>query len=298
MRSALLSIFALLVVSGSTPVPSLPAASVAEAILSARADEAIHAVSPTPRSKATRKQTQTAALAKRALLARSIRLEYPSDTSSEILPVVAHPDIREHHQRLASQVLRAMPAHCLSNLERFYVRYDNPKHRGLASKSSIILDGNVDDTEFMALLVHEFGHVADLGCVTGGRDGASPSAYKDGKEVIWSDDPSAEFYAISWRSSKKWNVTTKKQDFVSGYAAWDPFEDFAESFAYYLLHRESFEERAEDNPAIAAKLAWFQKYMFSTDARVATGGSNWTGVVPWDVTKLPFTWNATNIALR
>jgi len=122
-------------------------------------------------------------------------IKFPSP-SVELLPVVNQEDIRIHHREIADNVLRSLPAECTKKLENFYVRYDKPKRRGLAGKKSIILDGTVPDDEFVALLIHEFGHITDLGCMEGSKEKA-PSGYKDGSEIIYANDPKFAYSNIS-----------------------------------------------------------------------------------------------------
>ncbi|MBU2259099.1 putative zinc-binding metallopeptidase, partial [Patescibacteria group bacterium] len=206
------------------------------------------------------------------------------------LPVVDQKDILLRHKILANEVLRSFPSACVAQLKNFYVRYDNPSRRGLAGKTTIILSGKVADDEFKALLVHEFGHITDLGCMNG-TDTHRPSPFKDGAEVINMDDPSVSFYSVSWTDSKTKRPGSSEEDFVSGYASWDPFEDFAETFAYFVLQKDAFRERARENPVIAAKYRWMQQNAFNNYSPIATGEHEWTGEVPWDVTKLAYSWN-------
>ncbi|MBI3332121.1 hypothetical protein HYZ99_04145 [Candidatus Peregrinibacteria bacterium] len=206
------------------------------------------------------------------------------------LPVVDHPDIREEHKAIADEVIRLLPAACQKQLKNFYVRYDNPEQRGLAGKSSVVVSGNVPADEFRALLIHEiFGHMLDLGCLRGTAL-SGPSGFKDGAEVIYQDDPSVAFYSISWTDAHTQKRGAKKADFVTGYAAWDPFEDMAESIAYFVLQEEAFRARAKNNSVLAAKLAWIETHVFQSDISVAAGLHTWNGEVPWDATKLPYVW--------
>jgi hypothetical protein len=217
----------------------------------------------------------------------------PQPKVETLLPVVDQQDIALKHRRIADEVLRIMPKVCRDSLKNFYVRYDNPKQRGLAGKNTLILSGNVPDSEFRALLIHELGHVFDLsetkGCL-GGTSTAGVSEFRDGVELIYKDDPSLLFYRISWTGEKASKASSKPQDFVTGYAAWDAFEDFGESMAYFVLHNELFRQRSLTNPALAAKYQWFQTYLFPEGVNVATSNESWTGKVPWDATKLSYTW--------
>jgi len=211
----------------------------------------------------------------------------PAPGTSPFLAVVNQPNISLKHRTLADDVLRSLQPECLSALKNFYVRYDHPTQRGLAGKSSMIIDGSVPDSEFMALVVHEFGHITDLGCVRGDPS-SGESAFRDGSDRIYSDDPSVSFYAISWNSPSVQKPGTQSADFVSGYAAWDPFEDFAETYAYYVLQRPAFAARARENDTIARKFQWMKDHVNIDD--IATGLSVWNDTVPWDVTKLAYSW--------
>lgn len=207
--------------------------------------------------------------------------------NSPLHPAVSQPDISPHHQQIADEVLRTLPASCRDALHDLFVRYEKPKHRGLSGKHVIILDGTVPDYEFRALLIHELGHITDLGCLEG--TSGSLTAFRDGRDSMLSDDPSLSYYRISWESASQKRANTRPEDFVSGYAASDVFEDFAEGFVYYVLQREAFQARAKENRAVALKLRWFDRY-FGSDFTVASSLSPWKEKVPWDVTKLRYEW--------
>lgn len=218
----------------------------------------------------------------------------PSPRIQPLLPVVDQDDIKDHHRKIADEVLRSLPEQCRGNLKNFYVRYDNPESRGLGGKDTIILSGNVPLDEFRALLIHELGHVFDLNqnvdCL-GGSPSAGASEFRDGKDIVYNDDPSLEFYRISWVAPKVQKSTANPEDFVSGYAAWDVFEDFAESLTYFVLHNDAFRQRAQTNEVLAAKYAWFQRHLFPQTPSLATGYAPWRNDVPWDITKLPYDWH-------
>lgn len=75
-------------------------------------------------------------------------------------------------------------------------------------------------------------------------------------------DPSDSFYAISWDSYKVKKKGAKLADFVSGYALSNKYEDFAESFSYYVFHNAEFKKRAKDNGMLAKKYEFFAKKLF------------------------------------
>ncbi len=212
--------------------------------------------------------------------------------SAKLLPVVNQDDIIPRHRALADQVLRSLPSHCRDHLQNFYVNYDkNAANRGLGGESTIIIIGNVPDREFRALLIHECGHVADLGGLRGTIEGGKTSFF-DGNTPIYANDPSVAFYAISWITPQINQPGTKESDFVSGYAASDPFEDFAEAYAYYALQKESFQQLAAKNPVIKAKYDFMDQVVFAGSTAVAKGQHVPSKKVPWDVTKLPYVWHA------
>lgn len=215
------------------------------------------------------------------LLLRPNHSPNPSPSSS-VLPVASHPDILENHQRIASDVLKALPL-CERHLKNFYVRYDRPKNRGLGGKSTIILDGSVPDGEFAALLTHECGHVIHGNLV--GSAASGPSIFRDGDDVFFSDSPVARFFAISWSDVQTRRKGSSGDDFVSGYAQVDPFEDFAETFAAYVLHPQLLRARAQTNSAIAAKFAWMDGE-FSALSLPVESKYTVTNATPWDITKL------------
>ncbi len=205
-----------------------------------------------------------------------------------LLPVVNQKDILAHHRELADSVLRAVNPGCAATLKTFYVRYDNPEQRGLGGGSTIVITGNVGDDEFRALLVHECGHLIDLTAMNGTR-AAGLTSFKDGNQQMYANDPSVAFYAISWISSNTKNRGAKDADFVSGYASYDIFEDFAETYTYYMLQRDAFVERAKTNAALRAKLAWMETYVPSAPIGI---GVAWDKTVPWDATRIAYTWVA------
>jgi len=204
--------------------------------------------------------------------------------------VIDQPDIQLKHKVIASEVFNMLPASCQGSLKNFFVRYEKPERRGLAGKSTVIVDGTLPDDEFRAVLMHEMlGHVFDLGCMAGSAQ-AGVSTFRDGNDPVFNDDPSFAFYRISWTDSKTRKPASAAVDFVSGYAASDPFEDIAESMTYYLLQYDAFRARAQENRVLAVKLKWLETF-FPQPQRVAIGQSTGAGSVPWDTTKLPYTWN-------
>ncbi|MDA1208847.1 MAG: hypothetical protein O2904_02330 [bacterium] len=269
-----------LLLSGSTHIDVLTQSIVPEAEASAsNANEEIQ--------HAALKDSVASRRYKRLLHNRGEQFKAIANTP-KIHPAVQSDDILMKHQIIVSEALYKMPVRCQSALENFYVRYDNPEHRGLGGKSTIILTGGVGDDEFRALFLHEFGHMVDLGCLQGTQD-AGVSIFRDGDEIMFNNDPSVSFYAISWKNNETHHDGITDLDFVSGYANWDMFEDFAESFTYYSLHRRAFYNRALENPILAKKYNWFVRNLPELQVSAQTEHV-WAGQIPWDTTKLAYNW--------
>lgn len=201
-----------------------------------------------------------------------------------LLPIVDQEDIKPLDRELLDTVLRWMPPVCRNQLDHLVVRYDDKAERGQATASAILLRGGMAKNETIAVLIHECGHVIDLGGYTGAMR-SGESRFPDGDTATYNDDPSVSFYKISWQNSMVRKSSASKSDFVSGYAMRDPWEDFGESVVYFALHKEKFVERAKTNEALAQKLAWVEAYVFGPTFQAAESGS-WDGKIVWDVTKM------------
>lgn len=82
------------------------------------------------------------------------------------------------------------------------------------------------------------------------------------------------------------------QDFVSGYAMTNKYEDFGESFTFFLFHNDEFAKRAKQSKTLQAKYTFFQKYVFPNKEFVGTGFE--LDRIPkynWDSTKIPIATN-------
>ena len=134
------------------------------------------------------------------------------------------------------------------------------------SKLQVILDGNQreprgrmkdakislspyvsKDAEFTKLFVHELAHYIDIYALVG---------------TYSRPDISDSFYYISWQSPTVKRANQGTIDFVSGYAATNQYEDFAESFVFYIFHNETFADRALRSDAIREKYLFFANHIF------------------------------------
>jgi hypothetical protein len=129
----------------------------------------------------------------------------------------------------------------------------------------------MSDSEFLSVLLHEFGHYYDIYSLPGG--------------ALW--DRSDEFYNISWESTTVMRPSAIPEDFVSGYGMTNRYEDFAESYVYYILHNEDFIYKSLNNAALAAKYKYMREFIFTKNQFLQEDFS--TDKVEnyyWDVTKL------------
>lgn len=138
--------------------------------------------------------------------------------------------------------------------------------------NKLILSSSISsDSERLKVFVHELGHIIDIFYL---------------KKGIFSD-PSDTFYAISWESFQTKKKDQKIHNFVSGYALSNKYEDFAESFAFYIFHNDDFLARANSDPVLRAKYDFFRTQIFSNDEFVGT--SFQTAAFSdyfWDTTKI------------
>lgn len=201
---------------------------------------------------------------------------------------------KEHFDTLLAGSFAKFPTRFVSQLERLTLKKSRTGSRGLAGASVMILrTGGVSDEELVAVSIHELGHVIDMGVVIGtGISGAS--SFMDGTDPVWNDDPSLRFYSISWNTDKE-RLSNDAADYVSGYAMSDPFEDFSETFAMYVLHGERFRTLTKTNGTLARKYVYVRDTIF--------GGLEFSGIDaisstqpatlrPWDVTREPYSWAA------
>lgn len=204
--------------------------------------------------------------------------------AASLLSVVDQENIAPDDRVLLDSVLRWMPSLCRNQLKHLIVRYEPKAERGQATATAILLRGGMAKNETAAVLIHECGHVIDLGAYQGTMS-SGESRFPDGDTPTYNDDPSVEFYKISWQNSLMKKSSAGKSDFVSGYAMEDPWEDIGESIVYFALHKEEFAQRAKTNEALAQKLAWVEAYVFGPSFKTAESGA-WDGEIVWDVTKM------------
>ena len=175
---------------------------------------------------------------------------------------------------------------CLDSLKKVETFTNRTLPRALAGANLLKIRADVLQAEnFSQLMIHELAHVVDLGHFRGSQD-AGESKFRDGHLPIFKNDPSVEFYRISWQDEKFWKRGSSKLDFVTGYAATDPFEDFAESALFFVKHNREFRILAAENEKLAQKFAFMREKVFA--GKVFETGKSFADlkVREWDATRI------------
>ncbi|EKD30345.1 MAG: hypothetical protein ACD_78C00084G0002 [uncultured bacterium (gcode 4)] len=161
---------------------------------------------------------------------------------------------------------KTTPLHLVLDSER-------QEPRGQVVGNKLILSTTIpSDSEQLKVFVHELGHIVDIFYLKKG----------------FFADPSDVFYALSWESFNTKKKEQKMTNFVSGYALSNKYEDFSESFSWYVFHNEDFLKRAKKDTILQKKYDFFKYKVFGMDAFIDT--SFWIDVPKdynWDTTKVP-----------
>jgi len=105
------------------------------------------------------------------------------------------------------------------------------------------------EAETENIFIHEFAHYVDLYYFI----------LKNWKDI------SDNFYKISWIDTKILKKWQNNKDFVSWYAMTNKYEDFAESFTYFVIDNEDFSQKAETSEILKQKYDFFSNYVFKND---------------------------------
>ena len=156
----------------------------------------------------------------------------------------------------------AMPEYHRSGLKRLKILWSAKMGRGLGGGDEIHLRcNNVSDKELIGVFVHEMGHIADTG-VYRGNAASGESQFQDSRIQLFEDDESIDFYKISWLNVKQKQRDSSNLDFVTGYAMTDPFEDFAESYTFYILHGRQFKQMMQQSTRLKRKYEFLKENIF------------------------------------
>lgn len=115
------------------------------------------------------------------------------------------------------------------------------------------------EKETLAVFLHELAHYIDI----------HHFKKQDGYDL------SHSFYNISWETSSTVRAGQTEKDFVSGYAATNIYEDFAESYIYFIFHNTAFLKRAEDSEILQKKYDFLATHVFLWEAFQESSFSVW-----------------------
>lgn len=191
------------------------------------------------------------------------------------LTIAFNPDYVKIDENILGRLREVIySSHFLSKVTPLHLVLDTERlePRGQVVGNKLILATSVpSDSERLKVFVHELGHIIDIFYL---------------KKGLLSD-PSDDFYTISWESFNTKKKGQKIANFVSGYALSNKYEDFAESFTFYVFHNEDFALRAKTDPILARKYDFFRSRVFQDDVFVGTSfGTELLKEYHWDITKV------------
>jgi len=180
------------------------------------------------------------------------------------------------HTTQISTALSIMPQGFDQRLNSLYIVYGDPKmRRGMSGVGIVFMKG--EELDFFRVLIHEFGHIYDLHReVSSGEK----SQFYDGSYRLFQNDPSVTYYEYSWDGNAIRSADSGA--FASTYGMSDPFEDFAEAFALYILQGETFENWKRSDSILAQKYEYLNRIFNGRTFR----SSKQYLTQPYDVTML------------
>jgi hypothetical protein len=137
---------------------------------------------------------------------------------------------------------------------------DDPGRRGYANKNTVIINTHDIQSyrEFLEIMVHELGHVVDLGVVVGTMKRKDTRYTEFGQAVFALDDPSLDYYQLSRDSESVRKSSQTRDDFCSGYGQRNPFEDFSECMNLYINHHALFVYIAQRSDILQEKYRYIK----------------------------------------
>ena len=198
-------------------------------------------------------------------------------------------DIPDDKRRAIAEILKLLPSSCTKYIQSISLKSGQSAGGMTDVDRSMWIAAEASIDQLRAIVVHECAHAADFWQLQGDpRSGRSP--FRNGPALTFNDDPSIGFYAMSWQSNAEKKRPARAADFVSRYAMQSAYEDFAETFAYAVLHRTSFEQRMKDSRVLQRKFAWMQRTFHSALPSLGQQLATETLPMPDAVTNLPYAW--------
>lgn len=195
-------------------------------------------------------------------------------------------DFYGKEKNIITSATKKLPCELLQGLQNIAIYTNHKRPRAMSSATKLYMrDDFFELPESEKVLVHELAHIMDLSGLRS-KKYKSASNFIDGNATIFNDDASVEFYEISWINNKTWKKETTEKDFITGYAATDPFEDFAESVVMYVYNGNTFRALAKKFPSLQKKYDFLKKEIFQEKEFI--GGSIPTNLEErkWDSTKI------------
>lgn len=133
--------------------------------------------------------------------------------------------------------------------------------RGYANHDSVIIytEDIWSMREYLEIMTHELGHVIDLGAVTGTMRRKNTTYTEFGRVQFALDDPSIDYYQLSWDDETTRSAGQTRDDFCSGYGQRNPFEDFAECMNLYMNHHDLFVHITHRSRTLARKYTYIKR---------------------------------------
>ena len=182
-----------------------------------------------------------------------------------------------------------LPTTHTAALKELEVRKDKHESRGLANSQMMILNTEsiATDEELRAVFTHEMGHIVDLGMLT--TNSYTKTVFWTSGTQVYANDPSLDFYHLSWIDYKTKSQLAVRGDFISGYAMTSPFEDFAESYLFYRLHGEKFRQISTYSKVLAAKYEFMKNQVFKgVEYQTQKAENGFLHNLIWDATLVKF----------
>jgi hypothetical protein len=150
----------------------------------------------------------------------------------------------------AKAIVAAIPD-CQAQIHSIQI-LDLPGYDGWTDfKKNLYLAPGLSPEKLRITILHECGHLIDFFILKGTpHAGLSPFSYKT--HVVFRDDPSNDFYAISWTDA---HTRRSYKGFVTDYAKADCYEDMAESFAFMLTGATT------TDPLLQKKFDWLKEHL-------------------------------------
>jgi hypothetical protein len=211
------------------------------------------------------------------LIYESFKEKYNDDQKSKVflrfIPTAFALDIEYSYVPLVEVFLYKKDI--LSHINKLWIFLYKNKDitRGRMKSWNIHMYGvdQMSDSEFLWVLLHEFWHYYDIYSLPATSFG----------------DSSQDFYDISWDNVSIMKQWSQAEDFVSGYSMTNQYEDFAETYVYYILHNEDFIYRSISNEVLAQKYKYLREYIFSQNQFLQEDFSSASvKKYYWDITKL------------